>query len=640
METRPDPDIDDDFSELYKEYTGPPGSNATNTQDRAKPNKRSLAGSDEEEEARDPNAVPTDFTSREAKVWEAKSKATERNWKKRKEEEMICKICGEPGHFTQGCPSTLGASRKSQDFFERVPAREKHVRSLFTEKVINRIEMDIGCYIKMDEKFIIVGGKDRLVLRRGVDAVHKVIKEEGEQRDGSGSQVTRSRSPERSPVVARLQRSESQRSHSGPRNGSHFQQRFHRKDKFVEDRIRHEMQKFSRGPPQAYGNNGARGRPSRSNSPACAPYMGNSYNSYDGHNQSMSAYRNDGWNSDKKGSDMQSGRQFDYSAIPQTLEELEMEYKREAMELGRIRDKEEDEENYRHREAIREIRESHMKKLAPLRGMHAKQWEDFLQLDAQRRQQQANQQMSTSGFGGYKSHNYSEYDSSSANPQYARESLAMDSRSRYPNPNPMETYPSRPRDNFGEFQRQRHEGYGRGRAEVGVVNVVLQIIVCLFSTSLIFTGKNFQGPGLSGSSSSMHRRAPNLGISKLCYELSKINPIPQVFNPKIVIRFQNFRTEIENLVSDLNCPKIPGHITLSTKQHGVCSDGVVWEDWSRGPQGKISQACLNVQAFSEIGTRLLTFGFQQCRQQCINEYDAIGYLNEIRVNGNNGFGSV
>lgn len=100
MANRPDPDIDDDFSELYKEYTGPPGT-ATNTQDKAKSNKRSHAGSDEEEEPRDPNAVPTDFTSREAKVWEAKSKATERNWKKRKEEEMICKLCGESGHFTQ-----------------------------------------------------------------------------------------------------------------------------------------------------------------------------------------------------------------------------------------------------------------------------------------------------------------------------------------------------------------------------------------------------------------------------------------------------------------------------------------------------------------------------------------------------------
>ncbi|CAN6858572.1 unnamed protein product [Brassica oleracea] len=64
------------------------------------------------QELPDPNSVPTDFISREAKVWEAKSKATERNWKKRKKEEMICKICGESGHFTQGCPSTLGANRK------------------------------------------------------------------------------------------------------------------------------------------------------------------------------------------------------------------------------------------------------------------------------------------------------------------------------------------------------------------------------------------------------------------------------------------------------------------------------------------------------------------------------------------------
>lgn len=102
MATRPDIDDDDDFSQIYKEYTGPPGSStANNTQDRSKANKRSHAGSDEEDEPRDPNAVPTDFTSREAKVWEAKSKATERNWKKRKEEEMICKICGESGHFTQ-----------------------------------------------------------------------------------------------------------------------------------------------------------------------------------------------------------------------------------------------------------------------------------------------------------------------------------------------------------------------------------------------------------------------------------------------------------------------------------------------------------------------------------------------------------
>ena len=100
MANRPDLDDDDDFSEIYKAYTGPLGSSAANVQEKKVNNKRSQPSSDEEEE-RDPNAVPTDFTSREAKVWEAKSKATERNWKKRKEEEMICKICGDAGHFTQ-----------------------------------------------------------------------------------------------------------------------------------------------------------------------------------------------------------------------------------------------------------------------------------------------------------------------------------------------------------------------------------------------------------------------------------------------------------------------------------------------------------------------------------------------------------
>ncbi|KAK9207027.1 hypothetical protein WN943_017311 [Citrus x changshan-huyou] len=459
MAKRPDPDDDDDFSELYKEYTGPPGSMVATSQEKAKANKRSLAGSDEEEEPRDPNAVPTDFTSREAKVWEAKSKATERNWKKRKEEEMICKICGESGHFTQGCPSTLGANRKSQDFFERVAARDKHVRALFTEKVIQRIEKDISCKIKMEEKFIIVSGKDRLILSKGVDAVHKIIKEEGDQRGTSSSHKSKSRSPERSPVGTQLRRSESQRSHPVSHNASHFHQRICRQDKVVEDRVREDVQKFSRGSPQAYGSDGARGRSSHSKSPGRPPYASNLHNSYDGHNQSMGGYRNDGWDIERRGSDMQSGHQFEYPAFPKTLDELELDYTREAMELGRIRDKEEDEENYKHRETIREMRESYMKKLTQVRAMHAKQWEEFLQLDGQRHQHQAREQMSASGFGGYKQHNYSSYDGSSTNSEYAGTSYPMDSRGRYPNP--METYPSRAHDTHGGFQRQRREEFGK-----------------------------------------------------------------------------------------------------------------------------------------------------------------------------------
>lgn len=101
----------------------------------------------------------------------------------------------------------------------------------------------------MDEKFIIVSGKDRLILAKGVDAVHK-IREEGDQKRSSSSHMDRSRSPERSPVSARLQRSEPQRSHSAPRNTSQFQPKFGRQERAVEDRVREETQKFARSSPQ------------------------------------------------------------------------------------------------------------------------------------------------------------------------------------------------------------------------------------------------------------------------------------------------------------------------------------------------------------------------------------------------------
>lgn len=126
------------------------------------------------------------------------------------------------------------------------------MRALFTERVINKIEKDIGCKIKMDEKFIIVSGKDRLIMSKGVDAVHK-IKEEGDKNCGSSSNTKRSRSPERRspPVGSRFARSDSQRSTHSPQNASsQFPQRFGRQEKVVEDRVREDLRKLSRGSPQ------------------------------------------------------------------------------------------------------------------------------------------------------------------------------------------------------------------------------------------------------------------------------------------------------------------------------------------------------------------------------------------------------
>lgn len=105
------------------------------------------------------------------------------------------------------------------------------------------------------------------------------------------------------------------------------------------------------------------------------------------------------------------------------------------------------------------MRENYIKKSAILRDTHTKQWEEFLQFDAQRRQQQVRQQMSASSFGAYKQQGYSEYDGPSVHAHYAGAGLPMDSRGRYPNP--MENYSSRLHDSYGEFQRQRREDFGK-----------------------------------------------------------------------------------------------------------------------------------------------------------------------------------
>lgn len=92
-----------------------------------------------------------------------------------------------------------------------------------------------------------------------------------------------------------------------------------------------------------------------------------------------------------------------------------------------------------------------MNKVAMLRVTHTKQWEEFLQVDAQRRQQQAIQQIS-SGYGGYKQQNFHEYDGPTVNPHYSGTNLPLESRNRFSDT--MESYPTRPHDNFGEFQRR------------------------------------------------------------------------------------------------------------------------------------------------------------------------------------------
>lgn len=119
--------------------------------------------------------------------------------------------------------------------------------------------------------------------------------------------------------------------------------------------------------------------------------------------------------------------------------------------------------------AVREMRDNYMKKLASIRGTHGKQWEEFLQHDVQRRQQQtrSRQQLSAdAGFDGYKQPPAypPEYDSRAAVNQahYAGASLvSMDSRGKLPNSFDNNYGSSRHHDNYEDFPRQRREEYGR-----------------------------------------------------------------------------------------------------------------------------------------------------------------------------------
>ncbi|OEL15167.1 hypothetical protein BAE44_0023815 [Dichanthelium oligosanthes] len=380
MAREPSPEIDDElFSEVYgKTYSGPVASSTNSVMPKVNEEKKPLTRdkSDDEDGAPDPNAIPTDFTSREAKVWEAKAKATERNWKKRKEEESICKICGDSGHFTQGCPSTLGSNRRNAEFFERVPARDKQVRNLFTERMISQIEKDVGCKIRMDEKFLFVSGKD-----------------------------------------------------------SHLE---------LKCNMLH-LLPFT----EAYANFGAKGRPAQSKSPHHSSYFDDSPRTHGENNQFAASHMANNWGIERHGADACSGLKFDMPSHQHTLEELEVEFKREATELARARDQEEDEENYKHRESLRVMRENYMDRVTTMRNVHARKWEEFLE-QTLKRQQQAHTSYTQIGYPGLEQR--TTHISAALQP--------MDSKSTYPYASDNYSAP-KAHAAYGELQHDRHGDLGR-----------------------------------------------------------------------------------------------------------------------------------------------------------------------------------
>lgn len=404
MAESPEDERDDEFfKEVYgKEYTGPPALNTEKSLENSKLNKRSRSSgnageSDEEQQERDPNAVPTDFTSREARVWEAKSKAIERNWKRKKEEEFICKICGESGHFTQGCPTTLGTSR-SREFVEKIPVKDKHLKSRIIGSggsVVQKIEKDTGCKIRVEDNvssgdvsfFVRISGPDRLCLKKGTDAVRKLVNE-GED-DGKNHSSWQGRTEH---AASQRQRSRSRSPRWKPHN-SH-------EEKYAADH--HFSQNEGRRKSEGSSSHG-RGSPNFSSSYLSKADRG----SYQRHGQALerSVYEGEKWAADVRVKELDPVFRRDRPVLPHTLEELEQEFSKEALELFRVKSTDEDEENMKHRERLSEIREAFQKNMISLRARQLKQWEDFMHRETHAVQRQYQQQLDRShssynGIGG------------------------------------------------------------------------------------------------------------------------------------------------------------------------------------------------------------------------------------------------
>ena len=114
---------DDDDPDFFKNVYGQSYSRPTSNAPPRAPEKKceSPEGSSSPEKV-DPNELPRDFSARGAKLWEDQAKASERNWKRRREEELMCKLCGESGHFAQ----VLGTRQCSDVSFSRVCVRHSY----------------------------------------------------------------------------------------------------------------------------------------------------------------------------------------------------------------------------------------------------------------------------------------------------------------------------------------------------------------------------------------------------------------------------------------------------------------------------------------------------------------------------------
>jgi len=109
-----------------------------------------------------------------------------------------------------------------------------------------------------------------------------------------------------------------------------------------------------------------------------------------------SVYEGEKWTADIRGKELDPGFRGDQRVFPSTLEELEQEFLKEALELFRVKCTDEDEENMKHRERLSEIRKAFQNNMISVRGRQAKQCEDFMRRETHALQRPYQQQLDRS----------------------------------------------------------------------------------------------------------------------------------------------------------------------------------------------------------------------------------------------------
>lgn len=96
----------------------------------------------------------------------------------------------------------------------------------------------------MDDKFLFVSGKDRLIMVKGVDAVHEVIQTKQDRESDTSSSLKKVPRPTNETSSSKIRRPESDR------NGKRIQHKSNRHERNVGDKYLEDTSKLSRGSPQ------------------------------------------------------------------------------------------------------------------------------------------------------------------------------------------------------------------------------------------------------------------------------------------------------------------------------------------------------------------------------------------------------